>query len=408
MDPFPKSRKFRDETSQPSIRLALDRFFKRNKASSLGPMNDPARHPQKDDHGKGDHLISTSTEYTRDPGSSHRPLTVQAQPGMREPTTPNASAAVPTFGTSPTLVYGGHPFAGLQALDSIISARVVKDQARVVKDQRVVPGEVHHDSKEKLLTSRVDGHDNWQSSPSSRPIAYIWSLTQTMKPVSENRSKQPLSRATKRDVMFRWTKARHHSSLTSADQHGTLSAANEPNTGRTGAGTQPESVEHLSNSSRTSVNDIPSTAYPKNELPMSRTASSQSSLLIDESVRGSGDNRSTHTSPTDAEESDPEDSETPWICTISVGQSRHEQHLATLTPAPHHPKVVGILKIPVDLRSIALYEDPNEARGVSTLSNGPRRDVTFSEEQLKDVVCVTALWLVAREEFGGLGKKRRS
>jgi hypothetical protein len=36
-----------------------------------------------------------------------------------------------------------------------------------------------------------------------------------------------------------------------------------------------------------------------------------------------------------------------------------------------------------------------------------KRELCLSEESVKDVVCVTALWLVAREGWNGLGKVKR-
>jgi hypothetical protein len=37
-----------------------------------------------------------------------------------------------------------------------------------------------------------------------------------------------------------------------------------------------------------------------------------------------------------------------------------------------------------------------------------REEIALTEENIKDVVSVTAMWLVAREEFGGLGAKGKS
>ncbi|WOO77813.1 uncharacterized protein LOC62_01G001374 [Vanrija pseudolonga] len=103
----------------------------------------------------------------------------------------------------------------------------------------------------------------------------------------------------------------------------------------------------------------------------------------------------------DGYESDPEDSETPWACSVWVKRTGQRQLLATLTPAPHHPKVIGVLKIPSGLKAISLA-----ALGPSVnndIASRIREEVALTEENLKDVVNVTAMWLVAREEFGGLG-----
>lgn len=91
----------------------------------------------------------------------------------------------------------------------------------------------------------------------------------------------------------------------------------------------------------------------------------------------------------DGEESDAEDSERPWICHLIVDDSM--VHLATLTPAPHHPKLVATLAVPFLLHPIDL--GGNSTEGLST-------------EEMKDVVSVTALWLIVRERLGGMGVKK--
>lgn len=237
----------------------------------------------------------------------------------------------------------------------------------------------------------------------------------------------------------------------------------------------------------------------------------------------------------EGEESDPEDSETPWACSVWVKKTGRRRLLGTLTPAPHHPKVIGVLKMATKLDPVPLAEvkprmppstsshslsagagggggggiglgfgairqapalggaggpgsggssmtttptrigksasssflsresrettpTPASPRGGSELFSGfgtirGRKDtlaarerqaaaaaaaaavtaaetrereaavtdaasasdmaeriaseVCMTEENLKDVVCVTAMWLVAREEFGGLGRVKK-
>ena len=119
------------------------------------------------------------------------------------------------------------------------------------------------------------------------------------------------------------------------------------------------------------------------------------------------------------EDSDPEDSETPWTCSVWVKRTEQRIFLATLTPAPHHPKVVGQLKIPMKLESVSLADLQVGSKAANKVAAGDKekareeirskvlKEVCISEESLKDVVCVTALWLVAREGWGGLGKRRK-
>ncbi|KAK4049948.1 hypothetical protein OIV83_003772 [Microbotryomycetes sp. JL201] len=89
----------------------------------------------------------------------------------------------------------------------------------------------------------------------------------------------------------------------------------------------------------------------------------------------------------DGNESDPEDSERPYTCHFVT--SEHKVLLGTLTPAPHHPKLVGTLTVP------------------STLSHVRVHGVDITVEELKDVLSITALWVVVRENLGGLRDRPR-
>ncbi|KAL1408440.1 hypothetical protein Q8F55_005252 [Vanrija albida] len=147
----------------------------------------------------------------------------------------------------------------------------------------------------------------------------------------------------------------------------------------------------------------PSPSRSRTPRPGSTTTSALASENGDALSSGSGSG-----DLDDGYESDPEDSETPWACSVWVKRTGQRQLLATLTPAPHHPKVIGVLKIPSGLKAISLA-----ALGTSVnndIASRIRDEVALTEENLKDVVNVTAMWLVAREEFGGLGatsKKRK-
>jgi hypothetical protein len=132
----------------------------------------------------------------------------------------------------------------------------------------------------------------------------------------------------------------------------------------------------------------------------------------------------------DDEESDPEDSETPWVCRVYVpGQERKRPTLlnpnaspgrpsgnrsptrknsrdngivvATLYPAPHHPRVIAQIKISTEFEPIE-----TGLRAAMRTKEGEMEQVLLTEENVKDVVGVTALWLVAREDFGGYNKKK--
>ena len=135
----------------------------------------------------------------------------------------------------------------------------------------------------------------------------------------------------------------------------------------------------------------------------------------------------------DGEDSDPEDSETPWICTLKLRRGAGPSTAAgdnaqqppvlqtrvlrikvgTVSPTPHHPKVVAMLKVPFPLPDIEV-----ERMGVVKRQGGmmipPQQQqsstyngLVLTAEEIKDVVCSTGIWLVVREGFGGVGRVSR-
>lgn len=126
------------------------------------------------------------------------------------------------------------------------------------------------------------------------------------------------------------------------------------------------------------------------------------------------------------EDSDPEDSETPWTCAVTVqrlGQSpQHHQNgarelvirlkVATLSPTPHHPKVVGLLKMPfplpdIEVERLMIRRRLVTAQGISKTTAPNTSEFVLTAEEIKDTVSCTALWLVVREAFGGVGRERK-
>lgn len=69
--------------------------------------------------------------------------------------------------------------------------------------------------------------------------------------------------------------------------------------------------------------------------------------------------------------------------------------LGTVTPSPHHPRLVAHMSIPLTLVPINLG------------SKGPSDIHTISPEEMKDIVTVTGLWLIVREGLGLGGVKAR-
>lgn len=156
-------------------------------------------------------------------------------------------------------------------------------------------------------------------------------------------------------------------------------------------------------------------------------------------------------------ESDPEDSETPWTCTLvlrtlalpSDTQLQLQSPAPTqevkvkvgaVVPTPHHPKVVSLLKIPFPLPDIdvdnaavrkrvvtpAGVARPSASLSQSSSFNGSlpgsppgsgfaskhghhhgQAGIVLTAEEIKDIVSCTSLWIVVREGFGGVGKERR-
>lgn len=92
------------------------------------------------------------------------------------------------------------------------------------------------------------------------------------------------------------------------------------------------------------------------------------------------------------EDSDPEDSETPWACHLVLGPTTRIP-LGSLLPAPHHPKLVGQLAVPFPLPDLS-------ATGLGPDGAG------LSREELKDIIIVTCLHLIIRESFGGLARRK--
>lgn len=92
----------------------------------------------------------------------------------------------------------------------------------------------------------------------------------------------------------------------------------------------------------------------------------------------------------DGNDSDPEDSETPWSCHLVLGGNTRIP-IGTLSPAPHHPKVVAQLAVPFPLPDLSQTGLGYDRAGLT-------------REEIKDIICVTCLHLVIRESFGGLGR----
>lgn len=93
-------------------------------------------------------------------------------------------------------------------------------------------------------------------------------------------------------------------------------------------------------------------------------------------------------------DSDPEDSETTWSCHLVLGPSTRIP-IGNLAPTPHHPKLVGQLTIPFPLPDLSQSGLGADGAGLT-------------REELKDIISVTCLFVVVREGFGGLVRKKKT
>ncbi|KAG6833405.1 hypothetical protein H0H87_007390 [Tephrocybe sp. NHM501043] len=152
-----------------------------------------------------------------------------------------------------------------------------------------------------------------------------------------------------------------------------------------------------------------------------------------------------HREEDDGEESDPEDSETPWTCTLKIrrtgagttgstfatrsrrASTMHQGNgsvdeeigavppapqvlrlkVGTLSPTPHHPKVVAMLKVPFPLPDVEVERMTAVKRSTVPGTASQWEGLALTAEEIKDIVCSTAMWVVVREGFGGVGKVSR-
>jgi hypothetical protein len=254
-----------------------------------------------------------------------------------------------------------------------------------------------------------------QQHASIRPIAYSWTVTKWAKQnmdgwaanlidaVASGVTMQGVGGGGEDEVIFEWVKQRppvikpiprsRRSSIASRGHSrppSTTAAMESPSQSRnvivTPAPTPP----------------LPSTPGFSKPTPIRRTSTTPSlsprkadTLLPDDS------SAIYHTAEED--DSDPEDSETPWTCTLVVKRTGQKQLIGTLTPAPHHPKVVAQLRMPSHLDTICLADLVGSKDDVAKVE----KEVCLSDQAVKDVMCVTALWLVAREGWNGLGQIKK-
>ena len=341
--------------------------------------------------------------------------------------------------------------------------------------------------------------------PRGRPTKYVWVVRKWLKGSPENLLSGMMEKFNARgslaninqveslvEVRFEWSRgksgkkrrgrregtadehsrSKRHSLLTSSAGHSTTSLEQHTST------PQPPQVL-LSDAPITARQKRRSVTDPRRSIDSHRSGSpGGASATATTATSDEGHARaSPPTTAEDGDESDPEDSETPWTCTLIVrrlnasrlpapgaehaagagagtksGGGTVKVKIAGVVPTPHHPKVVALLKVPFPLPDIEVErvnvrkrivtpagvarpathadERPGTANGGGTNGskksffgakeaggNGggagggsggsPGEGLILTAEEIKDVVSSTALWLVVREGFGGVGRVSR-
>lgn len=197
------------------------------------------------------------------------------------------------------------------------------------------------------------------------------------------------------------------------------------------------------------------------------TSLSEANVRRSGSLNRSSPDRESESNASHAQEeeefSDPEDSENPWTCTMTlrrlqplsrkpseiVNASPTPSHIrpassggrlevappsqrplsmssnlstetqentysrvkiATIHPTPHHPKIVAQLKVPFPLPDVDICQGyVYRRKGKRSEKESVRKEQCFmlSSEEIKDIICTTAFWLIVREGIGGVGKDKR-
>ncbi|KAI8444704.1 hypothetical protein BY996DRAFT_6425435 [Phakopsora pachyrhizi] len=173
--------------------------------------------------------------------------------------------------------------------------------------------------------------------------------------------------------------------------------------------TEPIRLVTIDDQSRPASTDDSSNRTSQISQPPTMTEASQSRL--DEE---SQDERNANNGVVDEDdaESDPEDSESKWHCEVVVqGKNmKTRSSVATLIPHPHHPKLVAQLNIPWNLEPIRLIDKKSNDGNDQALPQTEEDEdemIRLSVEDVKDLVAVSCMWLIVKEELGGVGQRRK-
>ncbi|KAK8846708.1 hypothetical protein IAR55_005795 [Kwoniella newhampshirensis] len=439
------------ENHESNTRKFFGKVFKKKNASgeladSRGRKSSPSASFSSLETPAQAHLVSGAD--TLHPHAAVKQSAAQTQAVITEPHGVGPShLGQPTFGTAPLVV-----------------AR--RSSGTLVTSEGAITGLSTPTDSLRLQDPASDSTEQFQSLPmlpSTRPVGYTWTVKKWAKKNTEGWAAHFVAAAaaglemvgagvngdSEDEVVFEWVKLRVPSTAAGASIMRRLSTTGAISTSRTRSKSRAASIgnSNMAANETSGQSTLPATlqlprrsASPMgpSSRPPSRTPSANNSprgspkldgrpepirrisASISPSRRTSsattidlGDSASLvglgagEVTAEEEEDSDPEDSETPWTCSVWVKKTGQRQLLGTLTPAPHHPKVIGILKIPMTLDSVSLTDiAEGNVAGKEHVAQKIKEGVALTEENLKDVVCVTAMWLVAREEFGGLGRKK--
>ncbi|KZO91387.1 hypothetical protein CALVIDRAFT_541909 [Calocera viscosa TUFC12733] len=234
----------------------------------------------------------------------------------------------------------------------------------------------------------------------NRAVSYVWVVRKWMKPTGENWLNKGLNNLrmggpnqidslANIDLRFEWTRA--------GDAH-------RPRGRRQSIAEGTDSAVPSARNSIVVPGDAtglaPPFTYERSPTPSvkRRSVSPRASAMLRAPLPASAETSSTNS------QSDSEDDDTPWTCTLHVSP-QVKMRVAALIPAPHHPKLLGQVKIPFPLPDVALEQGVFLPRVDGEDNN--EVGLLLTAEDIKDIIASTCLWLVVRESFGGIDKKRK-
>lgn len=250
--------------------------------------------------------------------------------------------------------------------------------------------------------------------PKDVPIRFEWTRDVRRASVSRSRHGHRRTRTEAVEQLSSKSLSRDRRRSTAGSENGSSSASHQlsrpiPGRRRSGASTsgqsntngthlQPPNNNHSRPSSILSSSNLGDTTGGSATSSIAGSVNGDESGNEAESNNGGGDDSINDEAGGVEQEdydsdSDPEDSETSWSCHL-VMSSSVKIPIGTLSPAPHHPKLVAQLAVPFPLPDLS-------ASGIGGDEAG------LTREELKDIISVTCLHLVIRESFGGLGRKRK-